>query len=412
MGEAGALQVNSQLQTSDPAIYAAGDMVEITHAVLNTPVRIPLAGPANRQGRIVAENALGGSREYKGSLGTSIVKFFGAVVASTGLTYKRAKELGLAVSAVVTHKLSHTAYYPGAERVTLLLVFDPETGVILGAQAAGRDGVDKRIDVISTAIAGGLTIEDLQEIDLAYAPPFNSPNGPVHMTAFTAQNHRAGFSPSVLAADLEEFVLAREPIAVDLRDPISYRASYLHGSTNLSQNQLREAMSQIPQDQAVVIISEDGQKGHVATRMLLDAGVQHVFNLSGGAISMERYARAIGYSRLQVKLLPVEPKHPQDIGTVEEETPTAVHGAINGDGPLIIDVRTFEEFEMGAVPGAIHVALDELMERIVELGDVNREITLYCASGARSAYGQRLLQQAGFVNVRNGGGLHDMLAYQ
>lgn len=413
MGETGALQVNSQLQTSDPAIYAAGDMVEITHTVLNTPVRIPLAGPANRQGRIVAENALGGSREYKGALGTSIVKFFGAVVASTGLSLARAKQLGLPASAVVTHKLSHTAYYPGAERVTLLLVFDPETGAILGAQAAGRDGVDKRIDVVATAIAGGLTIEDLQEIDLAYAPPFNSPNGPVHMTAFTAQNQRSGFSPAVLAADLEEFVLAREPIAVDLRDPITYRTSYLHGSTNLSHNQLREAMHQIPEDQAVLVISDDGQKGHVAARMLLDRGVKHVFNLSGGAISMERHARAVGYERLQVKLLPNEAKHPHEIEQDETaEAATDAPGSIAGDGPLIIDVRTWEEFDMGAVPGAIHISLDELMEKIAELGDYNREITLYCASGARSAYGQRLLQQAGFVNVRNGGGLHDMLAYQ
>ncbi|HKJ85422.1 MAG TPA: FAD-dependent oxidoreductase, partial [Spirochaetia bacterium] len=222
LGAAGGLKVNSSLQTSDPSIFAAGDMVEIEHSVMGRTVRMPLAGPANRQGRVVAENALGGARTYSGAMGTSVVKLFGAVAGSTGMSLKAAREAGLDADAVVVHKTSHTAYYPGAEKVSLMVIFDRAEGRILGAQAAGRVGVDKRIDVMATAIAGKLTLADLGELDLAYAPPFNSPNGPVNMAAFTAENHRTGFSRSVLAQDFEDFVLEHQPIAIDLRDPITF----------------------------------------------------------------------------------------------------------------------------------------------------------------------------------------------
>ncbi len=208
---------------------------------------MPLAGPANRQGRLVGENALGGNRSYKGVSGSSIVKVFEAVAGSTGLSLKAGREAGLSVDAVVVHKASHTAYFPGSEKVSLMLVFDKKSKKVLGgAQVAGRVGVDKRIDVIATAIAGGLTIDELAELDLAYAPPFNSPNGPVNMAAFTAINHTSGFSPSVLAQDFEHFVMEQQPIAIDLRDPISYGKANLRGTNNLSQDMLRENLDKLP----------------------------------------------------------------------------------------------------------------------------------------------------------------------
>ncbi len=415
MGPAGGLQVDDHLRTSDQSIFAAGDMAEIEHRLLGRTVRIPLAGPANRQGRIVAENALGGDKTYRGALGTSVVKVFEAVAGSTGLGLNAARDAGFDADAVVVHKTSHTAYYPGAEKVSLMVVFDRESGTILGAQAAGRVGVDKRIDVLATAIAGGLTVEDLQELDLAYAPPFNSPNGPVNMAAFTAENHRSGYSPAVLARDLETFALSHEPIAVDLRDPIAFSRASLAGSSNVSHNVLRESISRIPADQTVLIISDDGQKGHVAVRMLKEAGLEKVYNLSGGFLSLERHARAVGFKQLHVGLLPVETRTVEDHGglagdPVESAAEGAATTAAGNDGPVIVDVRTSEEFSMGAVPGAVCMPLDELQHRAGELGDLNREITLYCASGARSAYGQRLLQQMGYTNVKNGGGLHDMMA--
>ena len=411
IGPAGGLKVSPELRTSDPNIYAAGDMVEIEHTVTGRKVRMPLAGPANRQGRIAAENALGGARAYRGVSGSSIVKLFNAVAGSTGLSLDAARDAGFDADAVVVHKVSHTAYYPGAEKVSLMVIFDKTDGRILGAQAAGRIGVDKRIDVMAVAIAGNLTIADLEELDLAYAPPFDSPNGPVNMAAFTAGNHRSGFSPSILARDLETFVLEQQPIGLDLRDPITFAKGHLSGSSNISQNELRENLDRIPKDRPVLLISDDGQKGHVALRMLKGAGFEKVFNLSGGYFSLERHARAVGFERLHVGLLPVEHKSVEDLekGTsAGSEAPA--EEKVAESGPVVIDVRTPMEFATGAYPGAVNIPLDDLPSRITEIGDTDRDIVLYCASGARSAYGQRILKQMGYTNVKNAGGLHDIMA--
>ncbi len=429
IGDAGGLLVNDRLQTSDPHIWAAGDMVEVEHRVNGRKVRIPLAGPANRQGRIAAENALGGSKAYKGASGSSIVKLFEAAAGSTGLSVTQAREAGYDADAVVVHKASHTAYYPGSQKVTLMLVFDRKDGRILGAQAAGRIGVDKRIDVLAAAIAGKLTLEDLAELDLAYAPPFNSPNGPVHMAAFTAENHRTGFSPSVLARNLETFFDTHSPVVFDLRDPISFNRAHLEGSTNASQPILRENMDSLPRDRTILVISDDGQKGHVALRMLKGAGHPSVFNLSGGYISLERQARVAPFARLTVGLEPVSPKKAvkelpassasasgasasgasrSDVSGKKAETEPAPKAP---KGPLVIDVRTPQEFRMGAVPGAINVPLDDLPGRAASIiGEKEREVIVYCASGARSAYALRQLKQMGYKKVTNGGGLHNMMA--
>ena len=414
IGASGGLQVTNTLQSSDPSIYAAGDMVEITHNIHGKSVRMPLAGPANRQGRIAAENALGGSRTYKGVSGTSVVKVFEAVAGSTGMGLKAARDAGFDAEAVVVHKASHTSYYPGSEKVSLMLVYDRATKKVLGAQGAGRVGVDKRLDVIATAMAGDLTIEDLAELDLAYAPPFNSPNGPVNMAAFTAENHNSGFSPSVLAQDVEKFVMDNQVIAIDLRDPISYAKASLQGTNNLSQSAIRENLDKIPKDQAILLISDDGQKGHVALRMLKGSGFEQVYNLSGGYLSLERHARAIGYEHLNVALYPVERKSVDDLGnsgagaSIADVDDCAVD--TTGDGPIILDVRTPMEFSMGACPGAINVELDNLGPWSQSVEDKSRSIILYCASGARSSYGVRVLKQLGFTNVENGGGLHEMMA--
>ncbi|MDD4302917.1 MAG: FAD-dependent oxidoreductase [Sphaerochaeta sp.] len=409
MGSSGGLKVNEHMCTSDPSIFAAGDMVEISHNILGKNVRMPLAGPANRQGRIVGENALGGNRTYKGVSGSSIVKVFEAIAGSTGMSLKAGRDAGLDVDAVVVHKASHTAYYPGSEKVSLMLVFDKKTKKVLGAQVAGRVGIDKRIDVIATAIAGGLTLDDLAELDLAYAPPFNSPNGPVNMAAFTAINHNTGFSPSVLAQDFEHFVMEQQPIAIDLRDPISYGKANLRGTNNLSQDMIRENLDKIPKENPIILISDDGQKGHVVLRMLKGAGFERVFNLSGGYISLERHARAIGFQYLQVGKYPILKKSVEDSKEAKREE-TDESETLASEGPIVLDVRTPMEFEMGAYPGAINVGLDSLQEWAEGIEDKDREIIIYCASGARSSYGMRILNQMGFTNVENGGGLHNMMA--
>lgn len=413
IGETGALLVDERLQTSDPAIYAAGDMCEVTHAIGGQKVRMPLAGPANRQGRIAAENALGGSRRYRGASGTSIVKLFGATAGATGITLRGAQSAGIDADAVVVHKTSHTAYYPGADKVSLMLIFERASGRILGAQAAGRVGVDKRLDVIATAIAGELTVSDLAELDLAYAPPFNSPNGPVNMAAFVAENHISGFSRSILARDFEAFAVEHQPIAIDLRDPISYRKANLYGSSNVSQKVLEENLAQLPKDHAIVLISEDGQKGHVALRMLRAAGFERVWNLAGGFVSLERQARAYPFTRLSVGLMPIERKRVEDLDGSprgDEASDGGAEASLAGSGPIIVDVRTPMEFTMGAVPDAVNVPLDDIASWSEQVADKGREIVVYCASGARSSYAVRVLSQLGFTNVSNGGGIHDMMS--
>ncbi|MFA5467893.1 MAG: FAD-dependent oxidoreductase [Sphaerochaetaceae bacterium] len=414
LGLSGGLLVNEQLQTSDHSIFAAGDMVEIHDSVLGKNYRVPLAGPANRQGRIAGENALGGNRTYKVLTNSSIVKVFDAVAGSTGLSLKEAKGAGYETDAVVIHKVSHTAYYKGAQKVSVMLIWDKVSKKILGAQVAGYVGVDKRIDVLATAIAGGMTIEDLGELGLSYAPPFNSPNDPVNMAAFTAVNHDSNFSPSVLAQDLEEFINQRQPVVLDLRDPISFAKANLYSSNNISQNALRENLERIPEGAPLLLISEDGQKGHVVLRMLKGLGFAEVYNLSGGYLSIERYERAIGYNRLGVGLFPIEKKSTKDLDSLKGAKKVEFTGdepacAPQDEGPIIVDVRTPMEFAMGACPGAINVGLDNLKRWGQELGTKEREIIVYCATGARSSYAVRLLEQIGFKNVVNGGGLHEMM---
>ena len=411
IGDAGGLLVNSELKTSDDNIFAAGDMLEIESKLFDKKVRIPLAGPANRQGRIAAANAQGAHKQYKGALGTSIVKLFDGTAGSTGMSLNGAREAGFNAEAVVVHKHNHTSYYPGAHKVSLMLIYDRNNGKILGAQGAGEDGVDKRLDVVSTAIVGGLTIEDLAELDLAYAPPFNGPNGPINMAAFTAENRKEGFSQAITAGEVDAFASKGNTFILDIRDPISFRNGHVEGAKNIHINHLRNNLNEIPKDRSILIISDDGQKGHVALRQLIGNGFTNIVNMSGGYISLERYHRALGLKTLELPLNSIEKKDISSDGKEETpETKTPEKNQLSGSDPIVIDVRTSGEYAFGAYPDAVNIPLDELPNKAHDLGDKTREITLYCASGARSAYGERILMQLGFTNVKNGGGLADMMA--
>lgn len=407
IGEAGGLLVNSYLQTSDPNIFAAGDMVEIEHRVNGQKVRIPLAGPANRQGRIAAENALGGNHSYKGSIGTSVVRVFEAVTGITGFSLKQARATGIDADAVVVHKEHHTSYYPGAETVTTMLVYDRNTGIILGGQTAGYKGADKRLDVIATATAAKLTISDLADIDFAYSPPIGTANDAINMAAYTAENRISGFSPSITVTELDNFIEGKNPVFVDVRDVFAFEKSHVKGAIHIPLELLAEQINAIPANRTVIVYDETGKKGHQALRTLLGAGFKDVTNISGGHTSLQRLARTVGFKHIQIDLLPVELKSMKEETAKVEEKPVAK--AKDDNSLLIVDVRTPEEFKDGAYPGAINIPLDELQMRIIELGGKSREITLYCASGARSAYGQRGLQQLGFTNVKNGGGIMQMM---
>ncbi len=415
MGEAGGLLVNEYMQTSDADIFGAGDMVEIEHRVNGKKVRIPLAGPANRQGRIAAENALGGKHSYKGSIGTSIVRVFEAVAGTTGLSLKQARTLGIEAEAVVIHKEHHTSYYPGAEQVTVMLVFDKKTGVILGGQTAGYEGADRRLDVIATAAANKLTVSDLADVDFAYSPPLGTANDAINMAAYTAENKISGFSQSVTVSDLDAFVEGKNPIFIDVRDIFAYEKTHIMGAMHIPLELLSDKLSSIPANRPVIVYDETGKKGHQALRTLIGAGFTDVTNISGGHASLQRQARAVGFKNLTIELLEIQKK---EIGNSENEKSeneklSEEKETVKEDfsSQIIVDVRTPQEFRAGAVPNAVNIPLDELMQRYEELGNnADRDITVYCASGGRSAYAQRMLMQIGYSNVKNGGGLSSMMA--
>jgi len=287
IGPSGGLLVDEHLRTSDPDVFAAGDMVELTQKVSGRRVRIPLAGPANRQGRVAASNALGLPMRYRGALGTSVVKVFDATAGMTGLSQRAAREAGLDAGVAVIHKDHHAGYYPGAEELSLQLVYDRKTSRLLGAQAFGKAGVDKRIDVLATALAGGMTLEDVAELDLAYAPPYSSANDPVNLAAFVAMNDVSGFSPLVTAAELKlELASGRPPLLLDVRSAREHREGHLRGAVHVPVDELRQRWETLPRDRRIAVYCRSGFRGHLAVRILKERGVQEVVNVTGGELSL------------------------------------------------------------------------------------------------------------------------------
>jgi NADPH-dependent 2,4-dienoyl-CoA reductase/sulfur reductase-like enzyme/rhodanese-related sulfurtransferase len=286
MGQTGGLRVDAHLRTSDPRIWAAGDMNEIVHKVSGRKVRVPLAGPANRQGRIAASNALGLPMRYNGALGSSVVKVFDATAASTGLSEAAAREAGFDAGAAFVVRDHHASYYPGARDLALKLVYDRKTRRLLGGQAFGEEGVEKRIDALAAALQGRLKLEDLAELDLTYAPPYSSANDPLNVAAFVGLNDLSGFSPLVTVARLrEELAADRPPLVVDVRNLNEYEASHLRGALHLPLDELRFRLEEVPRDRSLVVHCRSGYRSHLALRILKQNGFQQVRNLTGGYIA-------------------------------------------------------------------------------------------------------------------------------
>lgn len=412
IGKAGGLLVDQYLQTSDPDIYGAGDMLEITHKVNGKKVRIPLAGPANRQGRIAAENALGGHHPYNGAIGTSIVRVFDAVAGITGLSFKQALAAGIDAEAVVVHKEHHTSYYPGSETVSVFVVYDKNTGIILGGQTCGYKGVDRRLDVLATAVANKLTIHDLADTDFAYSPPLGTPNDAINMAAYAAENRMSGFSPSITVQELDDFVMNNDVAILDIRDIFAFEKSHILSSIHIPIDLLSDNMDKLPRNKTILINCVTGKSSHRALRMLKGAGFTNVYNILGGMYSLQRYEMAVGFKNVQLDLLPIEHKSWDEKKETElTEKTNVTENETDMNLPIIVDVRTPEEFATGAYPGAINLPLDLLPYKTEQVigKNFNRDITVYCASGARSAYAQQYLQQLGYTNVKNGGGLSQMM---
>ncbi|QSX33200.1 FAD-dependent oxidoreductase [Shewanella avicenniae] len=280
LGERGGIKVNSAMQTSDPDIYAVGDAVETPDFVAGAPSLVPLAGPANRQGRIAADNMLGGDKHYQATQGTAICKLFDMAIASTGLNEKTLKRLGMDYEKVYVHAASHASYYPGAHPVTLKLLFTPDTGKILGAQAAGLDGIDKRIDVLAVAQRAGLTVRDLQDLELTYAPPFGSARDVINQAGMVATNMLDGIDPVCQVDDVLH--MTDEQILLDVRNPPELtKIGAFPNALNIPLDQLRQRLDELPKDKEILVTCMVGLRGHVASRMLQQHGFK-TKNLTGG----------------------------------------------------------------------------------------------------------------------------------
>ena len=281
IGETRGILVNEFMQTSNPDIYAVGDAIEVAHYINNKKVLIPLAWPANRQGRIVADNiVLGNQYKYTGSLGSSILKFFELSVASTGLNEKTLKKFGIPYKTAIVTRGHHAGYYPGAKNMVLKLIFD-ENGKIFGAQAVGEAGVDKRIDVIATAIKGNLTVYDLPEIEITYAPPFNSAKDPVNIAGYTAENILKGDLEMVNYDEFWDFVKENNAVILDVRTSKEFSGGAIEGAININVDDLRANLEKLDKNKMYAIYCQVGLRGYLANRIMKNNGFRAV-NLNGG----------------------------------------------------------------------------------------------------------------------------------
>lgn len=281
LGIKGSILVNDRMETSVPDIYAAGDAVQVRHAVTGQAALISLAGPANKQGRIIADNICGMNSRYTGSQGSSVVKVFSMTAAATGVNEKNARNAGFDPEAAILSPMSHAGYYPGGRLMTMKLVYDKPTLRVLGAQIVGYEGVDKRIDVLATAIHAGMTAPQLKELDLAYAPPYSSAKDPVNMAGFMAEDLDQGLVQQWRAED--EPALPRDGSVqlVDVRTQAEYAAGHIDGFINLPVDQLREHLEQLDKTKPVYLVCQSGLRSYIASRILKGSGFA-CSHLAGG----------------------------------------------------------------------------------------------------------------------------------
>lgn len=281
LGIKGSIVVNDRMETSVPDIYAVGDAVQVKHSVTGQDTLLSLAGPANKQGRIAADNICGGDSRYLGSQGSSVIKVFDMTIAATGVNEKTARQAGIDCDKVFLSPMSHAGYYPGGKVITMKVVFEKGTYRLLGAQIVGYEGVDKRIDVLATAIHAGLTGPQLKDLDLAYAPPYSSAKDPVNMAGFMIENLSRGLVEQFFPEDVDALPRDGSATLLDVRTPGEYAAGHAEGFVNLPVDDLREHLAEIPADKPVYLICQSALRSYIACRILAQHGLR-CSHLSGG----------------------------------------------------------------------------------------------------------------------------------
>ena len=502
----GYIIVDDSMRSSDPTIYAVGDAVQVLHYQTKEQVNIALAGPANKQGRIAADNIAGREVKYKGVLGASVVKVFDATVAAVGLTEKQLKETNIKFEKVYVHPNNHAGYYPGATPITLKLLFETPSGKVLGAQAVGGPGTEKRIDVISTVIKFEGTVFDLEELELTYAPPYSSAKDPVNMAGFVASNFLRGDIVLKQWHDIDKFSI-NGGILLDVRTKREYEARSIEGSVNIPIHELRNRLNELPKEKPILVYCEVGYRSYISTRILLQSGFNEVYELTGGyklyeaaTATTEEIVAACGssesimeeyikekssesdefvivdcsglacpgplnamitslenlpenkklkvyatdpgfkssveaYSKLNeaVKLLYLGKEEGKLVATLEKTQPKIelitpikkkTRAELRGpnappisnisieelyerldtedEPPLLIDVRTPQEYYGGHIKGTKLLPLGELINNTDVINDFkDKEIVSICHSGSRSMMAAQILERVGFKDIRN-----------
>ena len=292
LGLKDSIVVNDRMETSVPDVYAVGDAVQVKHAVTGMDALISLAGPANKQGRIAADNLCGGNSRYRGSQGSSVLKVFDLTAASTGVNEAAAKRAGLAVDKVILSPMSHAGYYPGGRVMTMKVIFEPGTFRLLGAQIVGYEGVDKRIDVLATAIHAGMKATQLKDLDLAYAPPYSSAKDPVNMAGFLADNLEKGVLRQWFLEDLPALPRDGSVTLLDVRTPAECAQGRMEGFRNIPVDELRQRLGELEPGRPVYVVCQSGLRSYIASRILTGAGFT-AYNFAGGF----RYYDAVTHDR-------------------------------------------------------------------------------------------------------------------
>ena len=281
LGVKDAIKVNAKMETSIPDIYAVGDAVQVKHYITDKDSVISLAGPANKQGRIVADNICGVNSEYKGTQGSSVIKLFDMTVATTGINEQQAKANGIEYEKVILTQNSHAGYYPDATAMTVKLIFEKTSYKILGAQIVGYDGVDKRIDVIATSIRAGMKADELKDLDLAYAPPYSSAKDPVNMAGFVVENIKNGIVKQFYYEDIPSLRERNDVTLIDTRTPFEYMRGRADGFINIPLDDLRERLGELEKDKKIYVMCQSGLRSYLATRILMQNGFD-AYNFAGG----------------------------------------------------------------------------------------------------------------------------------